>query len=398
MPYFKWRGVNIVGQTQHGKLFAQSPIDLDEKLFRRNIALISSKPVVIIDLFSRITLHHKIEFFGQLHELLAAGVLLPQALRIVADQGNHPAFQQVLCAIASKVQDGAELSVALSAHPKIFDPMALQLVRVGQESGNLSAALEIVFHYLQAKKDFYGRVRSALFMPVITLIFFTILSMVILLVILPRFADMFASLGKELPAITQNMIYVSSVMASWKALYGLVGVMVGIIACAAYARTARGARFFDMLVLKIPVMGRVITYYFISHFLQSIALLLESGMQLVPALRSIEVTISNRQLRQYVRSIGDDVQAGSSLADAISYCPDSIFSADIVALVTVGQQIGTLDVMLKRAAVLYRQKAEKLLLFFTVIINPLLLIFLGALVLLLIFTVYMPILTMSHAF
>ncbi|MDP3889327.1 MAG: type II secretion system F family protein [bacterium] len=397
MPYFKWYGVTMIGQIQRGRLFAQSKEHLEEQLLKRHIALLKERQVRVWSPFFRITLAHKIGVFRQLCVLVSSGVLLSDALFIVAQQADNIRLQEVMYLIAEKVRQGVSFSAAMQEYPKLFDAMTIQLVHVGQESGNLAMALDSLCSYLEEKRDFYARVRAALFMPMITLGFFLIVASIIFIVIIPRFADMFAALGKELPAITKTMIRISTVLLSWYSVWIIGGLIVFWLLLKAFSWSVSGKRIYDYCAVHVPLFGSIVRYRFVAHTFESLSLLLAGGMQLVPALQAVERTIQNTQLRDIFRQVTEDVASGNSLADALFCHSEKLFAPDIIALLKIGQEVGNIDVMLKQASRVYNNRLKQQLVFISTILQPLVLIILGLLILTLIFAVYVPILNMSYA-
>jgi type II secretory pathway component PulF len=396
MPYFRWSGVTLTGQVKRGVLFAQSNDHVDQQLLRRQVALLSCNPTRFFKPLQRVSLASKIDVFHQLQALIDAGILLPKALDIIAHQAGVPALQHALAVISAQVHEGVLFGVAMQNFPAYFDPLCIQMMLVGQESGNMSAVLHVVCTYLETNQDFNARLRAALYMPLITLLFFLGVSAMIFLVILPRFAIMFASLGQQLPPFTQRMIAVSNFCTSWSMMWVLL--CAALVCCSAlvYKKTVQGRKAWDRFVVRLPFVGGIIQDRFIAYYTHSVALLMRGGMQLVPAMEHVQKSVTNHVLRAHVTAMAYAVQQGATIADAMSDEPQ-LFTPDIVAAMHVGQEAGTVDTMLCQVAALYRDKVKKRLTFFTTVINPCVLIILALLIAALIVTVYMPILNMSYA-
>ncbi len=186
MPYFSWSGVNMVGDWHKGKRFAKSTDHLDSLLFRQGIALIKNKPVRWRLFQSSIKRADLLVFFEQLSVLINAGILVPQALSLVGDQLSNPQLQEVVHRLSDAVQEGNTLSDAMAQHKKIFDPMTIQHIKIGEESGNLSAALKSLCTSLCMTQNFYNQIRSALVMPMIGVLFFVVIAGIIFVVIIPQ--------------------------------------------------------------------------------------------------------------------------------------------------------------------------------------------------------------------
>ncbi|MFC1842258.1 type II secretion system F family protein [Candidatus Dependentiae bacterium] len=394
MPYYYWRGVNIFGDMKKGKAFARSVNDLDKTLFSRNIAIISCKNSKIRRFFNKISQDNIIHFFRQLAILLDAGVRLPDALMILCNQARNMRLKQVIFLLELDVLEGFSLSKALSKQAQLFDAMIIQIVQVGQESGNLGACLHQLSDYLQERRAFYKKIKSAAILPLITLAFFFMVTFAIFAFVVPKFADVFASIGKDLPPLTKTILRVSEFLRSNLFLFALVftgSLLVLTKKYLVYFKCTKIKRAIDKACINLPFLGEIYRNSFLVHFLRSISMLLKSGVRLVPAIYIAKSSIKNSVIKSQVCKLEQDVYAGSSLSQSMVDYGDILFPQDLVSVVKVGEETGQLHVMLDKAADMYWQKISRSILFFTTIFQPLLMIMLGLLITLLIFAIYVPI-------
>src|SRR3990167_3729233 len=267
MPYYRWRGVELTGNIRKGRLFAQSAEHLDELLLKREIAILSSKPIK--EWFPRpIRTADRAQLFSQLATLIDAGVLIPDALMIVANQVSNSQLQEIMHEVARLVTQGLSLSQALERYPQLANPIMIQLIRAGEESGDISTTLTALCTHLMATADFYKRLRAALILPAITLLFFTGVLLVIFIGIMPRFIDVFASMGKEIPPLTRNMLAISNALQS-----PMVGLVLSILALGALLawrlRTnAKVRRALDRALLNLPLIGPILQQRFLAYSMQ----------------------------------------------------------------------------------------------------------------------------------
>jgi type II secretory pathway component PulF len=397
MPYYTWRGVDILGEYKKGKMYARSPEYLDAQLFKREIALLKFRPSSWRWRYRAVTQELKIELFKQMATLIDGGVALPQALLIVAEQLHHPGMQEIIHELADMVDHGNSFSIALCKYSPIFDPITIQLVKAGEESSSLAEAMMQVADRLEMREEFTRAVRAAVVLPALTFGFFVTITLFLFTFIVPRFAELFASMNQKLPASTQFMLCISNFLCSWHAV--VAGGLVGLMGYAVYAmgRTKRGKELRDRVVLHIPILNVILWYRFTAYFLASVALLLERGLQLVPALRTVAQSMDNLVLREYVQGIADKVNNGRSLSIALQDVAPAQFPLELIALVHVGENSGTLEILLKKASIRYQNQVKRLLTRLTAFVQPILMIVLGLLVLLLIFAIYLPILELSNA-
>jgi len=396
MPYFSWVGVNLKGQCKKGTLFAQSAQELDALLFKQDIALLRSTQRSSRHFTTSVDTAIKIAFFKQVSVLLSAGVLLPQALTIVNAQMNHRYFQEIIHLLARDVHHGLSLSQALEKYPHLFNSLMIQMVYVGQESGSLAASLALLSDYLQVQQEFKQQLRSAALMPLITLCFFVGIALIIFMVVIPRFAALFASVNHELPYLTQLLIAFSGFVAG-------AGMLYVLIACCAlgsgikwYSRTAQGRRRVDEWYMHIPYVRTIIKNSNVVYFLRSMAMLLEAGLPLVTAVHMSRYALTNKALAHESSYLEQEIEAGSSLSEALALHPRHLFGPEIVAMVHIGQESGNLSGMLVHAATEYHHKVRQSLAKVTTLFQPVLMIVLGLLITILIFAIYLPIFNLAQ--
>ncbi|HEB41466.1 MAG TPA: type II secretion system F family protein [Candidatus Dependentiae bacterium] len=396
MPYFKWRGVDITGTFRYGKLSARSPKHLDRLLFKRGIALLTSSPAYLFWFSRTIRLPLKIAWLRQLTVLIQSGVLLPDALTIVADQLNHPVLQDVVHVIAKSVRSGVPLHGAMQQQKGIVDPIVIQLIQVGQESGKLADALDAAVVYLEMEHDFYTKLRSALLMPLLAGLFLFGVTLIIFGVIVPRFVDIFASLGQDIPPLTQLMLRISLFVRSWRLLLCIGIIVLSCWLVKRYFKTPTGKGVHDRLLLRLPFIGTIIQQQLLAYTLQSLALLESSGIDIVLALRIVAHSIDNVVLKEQLDYLSYEVSSGKSLSEAMHSSAHSLFTDEVIAMVHIGQESGNISVLLERAAHVYREKVSRQLYLFSILLQPFLIIMLGVFVTILIFAVYVPMMDLAH--
>ena len=395
MPYYGWHGVNLFGDEKKGKIFARSEKDLDTMLFDQNIALMSCYKAKIWSFGGGISADDKIHFFRQMAILIDAGVRVPQALQIVGGQSDNLLLKQVLFCVESDIQEGLSFSKALEKHNKIFDNLMVKLVQVGQEAGNMSSSLFKLSDYLEKRRIFYKKLRSAATLPLITLAFFGLITMTIFVFIVPRFADVYKSLNKDIPPITKTILNVSKFLRSNIFFVFLAFAFLFILLIRKYIKNDSRKKFFERFFINFPLTGPVIKNNFLVHFLSSTSMLLESGMRLLPAIGISKLSSKNSLLKSQIDILESEVYSGSLLSESMLDYPGKLFTQDLIAMIKVGEETGQLGLMLKKAADIYQEKVNRSIVFFTTIFQPLLMIILGLLITLLIFAIYVPVLSLS---
>jgi len=402
MPYFNWSGFTIAGDKISGLTFAPDTAYLDNQLLKRQIALVHSAPehaarLRARRLFARVRIADKHALFQQLTSLVSAGVLLPEALAIVAQQTHHLILEEIMHMSALRVREGELLSAVAQDYPAFYDSLMVQLLVVAEQSGKLSAILQAITHYLQAKQNFYAQVRAALLMPFMTLIFFMLVMIMLFIFVIPRFAQLFTSLRQELPPLTKSLIAVSNFMLSAQIIWVFLAIAVATICFARARKTEWANQAGQRVLLAMPIMGRLVSDQIMGYFFESVSLLLSGGMPLISALMAVKDTIEFPFFKHRIELVIREVKQGQSLAQALHVFDERMVSADALAIIRVGQEIGSLDGMLRQVAAMYQSNVKRTLAFLTMVIQPLLIIILGLLIMLLILAVYMPILQLSYA-
>jgi len=396
MPYFAWRGVDIIGTWKVGKRFAKSAHHLDVVLFKRGIALLRVKPIRVSWFARAVNTDDKAQFFRQLSVLVDSGVLINQALELAADQVESSRLQAMIYTISHEVHEGVSLSIALRAWADVFDSMTIAQIQVGEESGNLAQALDgLAFRY-EIAAEFQKKMRSALLVPLLTFLFFLAVVSFIFVAIIPRFADLFASYNQEIPPLTQVMLNISLFFQSWQALL-LLGTSISCALLAYWwARSSHGKPMCDRLLMHMPIIGRFIHDTFMGSFFQSLSMLLAGGLRLVPAMHLIARGTENLVCRQRVLDLERILQEGGSLSQALVSQPDDFFSPEAIALVIVGQESGRLVPMLSRLSQVYHRRLFGRLDLYVALVQPVCMILLGLLVTALVFAVYGPIFNIAN--
>ncbi len=395
MPYFSWKGVDLAGNTVRGVQFAHSSAHLATQLHNQNIALLVGRQRRRLFARRGVPGSAQVRVFKELASLLRAGILSPQALVLLADQASHEQLKDNLHATAQAVQCGGTLAQSLADHTS-FGVLAVAIVEAGERSGNVIHALEQVYDYLSFTQQFRKKISAALILPAITFAFFVVVVLIIFIFIVPHVVSTFATMMPTLPDATQRLLMVSNAICSVQTWVVLVGLLAGSSAVSVLARRRPRWRIQrDAFLLKLPMIGSFIRMRALVSFLRAFALLCEGGVHVVPALRVAVHALGNYSLRERVGNVLRAVECGSTLAQALHCAPD-LFPEDVIAMVCVGEESGELAPVLAHAAANHQERLYVQLAWWTTLVQPLLMIILGACVALLIFCVYLPIFDLSY--
>ncbi len=397
MPYYTWRGVDITARVHKGASFARSPQELEQLLFSRHIALLAQQPALRFLYRRSIPLRSKIALFKQLSTLLQAGLLVPKALQVVMMQGENVYLKEIMYAIYAEVQEGHSLAQALQKYPEVFSPVMIRMAAVGEQTGSLAPALSALADYLDSLNTFAKKIKAALFLPLITLGFFACIASIMLLVIVPKFYELFQGLGQTIPTTTQWLLTMSTIMRSWWMLPISIGTVVMIFGALRAIKSAKTKPWLDANMLRLPFIGPIVRDMAIVHSTHSLAMLLDGGMHLVPALMVTAPIIGNIPMRTSFENVVNAVSAGAPLHTALEFYGEQFSQQELISLIAVGHETGNLGAMLAQISRIFQEKIERQLHIITLLIQPLLMLILGGLIMFVLVALYAPLFTMGHA-
>ncbi|MCG3169426.1 MAG: Type II secretion system protein F [Pseudomonadales bacterium] len=328
-------------------------------------------------------------FSRQLATMMKAGVPLVQSFDIVADGQENAAFRQMIVDIRNDVAGGNTLASALAKHPRHFDDLFCNLVHAGEQSGKLDSMLDRVATYKEKVEALKAKIRKALTYPAAVIGVAIIVTTILLIWVVPQFAETFSSFGADLPAFTMMVMQMSYFMqAYW-------WVVLGGIAAAAFAfREARmrNQKFSDNVdasMLKIPVIGPIVKEAVVARFARTLCTTFAAGVPLVEALDSVAGAAGNAVYARAIRQIRDDVTVGTQLNHAIR--STGMFPMMLLHMVAIGEESGALDSMLDKVASHFEAEVDNKVDGLTSLLEPLIMSVLGVLVGGLMVAMYLPI-------
>lgn len=394
MAVFVYKAKKGPGETVDGRIEADSRVvalarldalglspislDVDEFAGRQGRIRHGRVPARDITIFTR-----------QLAGLLRAGVPILRALTTIQQQSANPAFRAIVDDIVATVRDGSMLSEALGRRPAFFPELYVNMVRAGESVGALEEMLLRLAEARERDDELRGRVLAAVAYPALVLGIGAASVFVILAFFLPRILHLFDGMNTVLPWPTRMVMAVSGVFAHGWGWFLAGGAAAGW-GLYRYARTRRGRLAIDAFVLRLPVAGRFALDTDLVRFSRTLALLLAGGVPIERALTLSAKTLVNRRLQEAVIQVGDDtVRRGASLADGFRRRPEiPLFLTNMMA---VGEEAGRLDESLQEAAAFYQRELERDLRLMTTLLEPALILLVGAVVGFIIFAMLLPI-------
>ena len=392
MPVYSWKGLDLKGEVLRGQLFARSLQDLEKHLLKKQIGLVQAQPSVWQ---KKISQEERLTFLTHLSSLLAAHIPVHSALTIIAAtraENSRNALKPVLTDCAALIAEGIPLSGALRMHG-LADELTFAVLIIGEKTGDSGALLKSLVEHLTVLQTLKQKVRASLVGPFITLVFFCIVFFVIVIGVIPRFEVYFDSYHAPLPIMTQVVLGVSSFFRSAYALYLLLISIVGGFFILRLFNSGRLQSSKDRYMLKLPVLSSFYRSVFQAHFFTTLSMLMSSGIPLAEALCTIEETTKNLIIKQEIATMRALIESGSSLTAALQ---QSYFSSsEVEAYITIGESSGSLNSLLAYVARECQEKVYARLNRWVTLIQPLVILLLGGLIAILIFAIYMPLISLS---
>ena len=333
-------------------------------------------------------------FTQEMSALLGAGIPIPQALASLGEQEENVPLRAVILKIADGVRKGESFSAALAEHPKLFGKLYTSMIRVGEEAGVLPKVMADLTALLEHEDEVRGEVVAAISYPAFVLVFGILTVTVLLTVVLPRLFGMLQEMLKVLPLPTLILLKVSSMLHQhWFVLLATVSGTTGGLWW--YFRTPQGAEVWDKFKLRIPLAGGVFRSAALSRFARTLGTLVKSGVSLLPALKIVENTLGNRVLAAQIAQVAEETRGGDSLAAPLRKL--GIFPKTVVQMIDVGEESGTLDVMLLKVAEIEERHMRARTKTLISLLAPVLILIVGALVGFMVIALLLPIFKMSSA-
>lgn len=392
LKQYRWKGVNQRGKLVSGSTLALSDNEVKDKLTEQSIRVKSLRRKSL-SLVTRLTQRVKKKditlLTRQLSTMLATGVPLLQALKLITL--NHPKaeMKSVLSYISKEVESGNPLSQSLGTASPLFDSLYTDLVATGEQSGNLAEVLQRIAEYREKSQRLNAKVTKALIYPTMVMITAFAVTYLMLTMVIPQFEAMFAGIGAELPWLTQQVLALSAWLQTYSgpSLLGLM-LMLGVIKLG-LTKSYRLQLLFSRTLLKIPLLGNILTKAAIAKFSRTLATSFNAGIPILEGIRASAKTVGNQHYHQAIKAALLDVTAGMPLYLSLRNC--DCFPEMVLQMIMIGEESGRLGEMLHKVADVYEFEIDDTVGNLGKIIEPAIIIFLGIVVGGLIVAMYLPI-------
>ena len=351
-----------------------------------------SRPVKI-SLFNRVGVKDLSAFTRQLADLIDSGVTLYRSVSILAEQCTNPAFKKILDDVQSSIKDGKTLHESLARHEKVFSPLFVNMVKSGEIGGMLEAVLERLADFTEQEEETRSKIKQAMVYPLVMAGMGTLMIVVLMTFVIPRLVKLFTDMGQSLPMITQIVIGVSTFMSHYWYIAILGGILIVYI-FKKWKETENGGYLVDKFKLGIPVVKDLILKDEIARFGRTLSTLLNNGVPILQSLTIIVDTISNKVIKNEISLFIDEISRGAKLGECLKGSP--LFPGLFVNMVAVGEESGHIEKSLEKVAESYDKQVDRTIKVFTTLLEPLMIVVLGAILGVIVISIIMPIFNISN--
>jgi len=326
-------------------------------------------------------------FARQFATMIEAGLPITKCLTILSAQTDSAALKNVIAQISLDVESGSSLSDAVAKHPKAFPKIFVSMVRAGEVGGVLDVVLVRVADHFESELALRGKIKSAITYPVAMGVLVFIIALAMLIFIVPTFQKMFSDMGAKLPAITAVMIMISDALLSWK---GPAAAVVLVFAIWSFNKWKRGSGAFawDTFMLNMPVIGPIAKKMAMSRFTRTFSTLVSAGVPMLTSLDIVADTSGNEAIAKVVIEAKESVKEGNLLAKPFS--ESKLFPSMVSQMIAVGEETGSLDVMLSKIADFYDEEVSSEVASLTSTLEPVMMALLGGVVGTMVIGLYLP--------
>ena len=391
MALFAYRAVDADGHISTGNLDAANGIDLEMRLRRLGLDLVTFEGVKrsTAARTRQVSRQELITFCFHLSQLLKAGVNIIEALTDLRDTVDNAGFRQVLASILEDVGGGLKLSEAMANHSYCFDNVFVALVRAGEESGQMTEVLDELSENLKWQDEISSQAQKAMVYP--TLVFVVIIAVIFVLmtVLVPQLASTFKSLVPKLPRETEVLVFISNIFVRW--WYLLLGVPIALVTGAfVFARTNEKAqRLIDELGLKLPILGEVRQKIILARFSTYFALLYKAGISVLDCIQICEKIVGNRIMEEGLQRVGRSISEGQGISQA--FVATKLFPPLVLRMLRVGESTGALDTALLNVSYFYNRQVRDSISRMQTLLGPATTVVLGFLIMAILYSIFLPI-------
>lgn len=404
MPQYSYEGRLAGGKITRGTLDANDPNAAAKSLMAKNIIPLNivagsdiealAKPDQISFLTPNVTVEDLVMFCRQMYSLANAGVPIMRAVRGLANTITSKRLKIALMSVQESLERGRTLSSAMNDHPDIFNQLFISLIHVGENTGKLDASFEQLAGYLEREQETRKQIKTATRYPMFVMIAISAAMVIMNIMVIPIFADMFSKFGTELPLMTRILLTTSDFFVyQWH--YLIIGISSVIFGVYKYLQTEKGAYTWDKFKLNLPIVGSIFQRSLLSRFSRSFAMMLSAGIPLNSALSLVAEAVNNRFMAERILEMRANIERGESLSRVAQ--SSQLFTPLVMQMISVGEETGRIDDLLSEVAGYYEREVDYDLQNLTAKIEPILISIVAGMVLVLALGIFTPMWDMMGA-
>ncbi len=361
MPSFEYKAIDRTGQPARGGLDAVNEIDLELRLRRMGLDLITCKPVdrqtsTTLAAGGAITRQDLVNFCFDMEQMVRSGIPMLDGLRDMRDTLDSPRFREVLTVMTEDMEAGNVLSQCMNTHPDVFDRVFVSLIRAGEQSGQLPEIFKNLADTIRWQDELISQTRRLLMYPALTLVVVLGVMAALLIFLVPQIAQLFKSMGMALPMQTRALLAVSGFATDyWLPILLLPAVALTVL-MVIVRRSSSAAYQWDYAKLRLPVVGPIIQKIILSRFANIFGLMYRSGITVLDAIRICEEVVGNRVVADGLNRAGQQIAAGDGMTETFRNL--GLFPPLVIRMLRVGESTGALDVALANVTYFYNRDVK----------------------------------------
>jgi type IV pilus assembly protein PilC len=340
----------------------------------------------------RVSLSEKAMFCRQLSVSVSAGVPLRDALESITEDMEHPGLKRVLESTVQGLHDGKTFSEAIAPHKGVFNTLFISLIKSAEESGSMPKTLEDLANSMEKTERLVRKVRSVTAYPTFVAVFFSIIVAIMTLFVLPQFQRNFESFGAQLPVLTRAVFKVNTLIVSYFP-YIMIVLFLLVASFVLYSRTQGGRMRIDGLKLKLPMFGMWLRKFAVARFCRNLAMMIRGGVSITTAIEIASSTSGNRVMEVALLAARDTIMNGASLTASLAQ--QGVFPKLVLRMINVGESSGRLPDVLEKVSDAYEEEVEGSIMTATTLFEPMAICFFGAVILVLVLAIYIPVFTVA---
>lgn len=399
MTTYAWTGRTKAGGIRKGETNANTQQEAISTLRKKNILVTSIKQKasslnlnINITFGAPVNTHDLVIFTRMFSTMIDAGLPLVQCLDILAGQTENPFMAKSIGEIRQEVEAGSTYADALRKHPKVFDDLYVNMVAAGEAGGILDVILTRLAKHIEKAMKLKSKIKMAMVYPGAILSVAIVVITMLMIFVIPQFAQMFTDFGGDLPYITRMVMNVSYFMQA-NIFYMIIGIFLMKIAFSKYYSTTSGRFHTDKFMLKAPFFGNLIRKASVAKFTRTLGTLISSGVPILEALSVVAKTAGNAVVEKTILDTRQSISEGKTIAEPLEQ--SEVFPPMVVQMIAVGETTGALDVMLEKIADFYDDEVDSAVSGLTSLMEPVIMLFLGGAIGIILASMYLPIFKMA---